>query len=562
MPPGEWTGVLLAPVYSAQEGIYNLGSREREGGTGVSTELQAEVPRNRHVNRGNAGLSWFAIFSPVILLICSLVVFLTYLVPEWRAFLRSDVFVFTNGWDEEIYLSWQGTALLKDMIGFFPMYLNWVLQNIGMSGALQNLLFDTVLPPATALLAYLALRTWNVDSIRAVGYATLFCFGSVLFNANNPYVSDVLGQTRSATVLIMAAWEVYPSILRTPNPEIPFFLVACAVYGYARFQRKWILLLPLPILYYHTAIPYVFVLTMSALYSEIRSRTSATRTGAILIAALVTFCGMALGLICLSYFMGFYQADHPWKQEPYIFSATRRPQLPLGLIALIVLFALARLSNFMKFDNRMLVAVAILAVASLGSVNFHIATGYMLEQKNYYDYGLSIFFSIMAAILIESIRNKGAKTATLAVTLLVIALFSSRSQKIWFDQAMQQSQAFSPYIDKLRVDSLRAIVTDLDAAARIPYSTARLPATPISYPYYIFGIQNQCPAYPGLLNNALAFSKEHLPQDSKALTEISKTATSIEAVRLRHQDSTKLAYSYCREFDFENRNFYFVGRTE
>jgi hypothetical protein len=529
----------------------------------VSTELQTEVPRNRHLNRRNAGLSnWTTAISPLILLICSLVVFLTYLVPEWRAFLGSNVFVFTNGWDEETYLTWQGTAVLKDMIGFFPVYLNWALQNIGMSGALQNLLFDTVLPPATALLTYLALRIWNVDSIRAAGYATLICFGSVLFNANNPYVSDVLGQTRSATVLIMAAWEVYPSILRTPNPEIPFFLVACAVYGYARFQRKWILLLPLPVLYYHTAIPYVFLLAMGGLYGEIRSRTSVTRAAAILMATLVTFCAMSLGLICLSYLMGFYQADHPWKQEGYIFSATRRPQLPLGLIALIVLFALGRFCNLLRFDNRILVAAVILAIASLGSVNFHIATGYMLEQKNYYDYGLSIFFSIMAAILIESLRSKGAKTATLAVTLIVIAVFSSRSQKIWFDQAMQQSQALAPDIARLRSDSLRAIATDMDIAARVAYSTARLPAPPISYLYYLFPLQNQCPEYPGLLNNALAFSKEHLPQGSKALTEIFKTATSIEAVRRRHEDSARLEYSYCRRFDFENRDFYFVGRTE
>jgi hypothetical protein len=271
------------------------------------------------------------------------------------------------------------------------------------------------------------------------------------------------------------------------------------------------------------------------------------------VAAPVSFCAMALGLICLSYLMGFYQADHPWKQEPYIFSATRQPQLPLGLIALIVLLALGRLCNFLRFDNRMLVAVVILAIASLGSVNFHIATGYMLEQKNYYDYGLSIFFSIMAAILIESLRNKGAKTATLAVTLIIIAVFSSRSQKIWFDQAMQQSRALSPDIAKVRADSLRAIFTDMEVAARVAYSTARLPAPPISYLYYVFPIQNQCPAHLGLLNNALAFSREHLLQDSKELIEISQTAALIERVRLRHKNSARLEYSYCREFD---------GRTE
>jgi hypothetical protein len=482
------------------------------------------------------------------------------LIPEWRAFFTSDVFVFANGWDEEFYLSRQGILDVRNIPGQFPLYLNLALHHLGLSGAVQNLIYDAVLPPATAWLVFLTLRLRKIDPIRAAAYATLICFGSVLFNANNPLVSRMLGETRSATVWIMSGWEVYPSILRTPNPEVPFFLVASAVYGFARFNKWWILILPLPLLYYFTAVPYAFLLLLGFSYHQLRSRYFANPAPALLAASALTLVVMATGLVMLSYLMDLYQPGHPWRQDAYIFSETRHPQLPVGLIAMGVLFPLGVFSGFLRIEPRMVVPIAILAIASLGAVNLHIATGFMLSQKNYYDYGLSIFFALLVVIAIESIRFNVARCAALAGTLVVIALFSYRSQLHWSRNGALLGREMAPSIERLRLDPVHAIIPKIELSAHVAFSTPLLLSPPFSYLNYYQGMIDQCALLPKLVTNALDFAKERLPADSKELAELLKSAETIERIRKRYQSATpKPDQSYCRDAGLENKDFYFAG---
>jgi hypothetical protein len=505
---------------------------------------------------------WSEVILPLALLICSLAIFLTYLIPEWRAFFTSDAFVFANGWDEEFYLSRQGILALRNNPGYFPLYLNLALQYLGLSGAIQNLIFDTILPPATAWLVFLTLRLRNVDPARAASYATLICFGSVLFNANNPLVSRMLGETRSATVWIMSGWEVYASILRTPNPEVPFFLVASAVYGYARFNKWWILILPLPVLYYHTAVPYAFLLLLCFSYRQIRSRYFVHPAFALLAASAVTFVVMGSGLVMLSYLKGLYQPGHPWRQEDILADA-RHPQLPVGLIAMGILFPLGVSTRLLRIDPRRMVPIAILGIASLGSVNLHIITGFMLSQKNYYDYGLSILFALLVVIGVESIRFNIAKSTILTGTLIVIALLSYRSQQIWFRNGVLLAQEMSPAIERLRRDPMHAIIPKIELSAHVAFSTPLLLSPPFSYLYYYVGMSDQCASFGGLVKSALAFAKANLPADSKELADVSRSAVLIEAAINGYQTTkTKVDYAYCREAGFENRGFYIVGSAK
>src|SRR5260221_8644064 len=214
----------------------------------------------------------FGTIMALLLFVTSALVFLTYLVPQWYSFATSKVFVFANAWDEETYLSWQGGEGIKNTPGYYSLYLFGFMQKLGISGAVQNLICDTVLPPTTAYMVYLSIRRLNLPAATALALAVLICFGSVLFNAANPLISLQLGDTRSATVWFMSPWEVYPSILRTPNPEVPFFLISIAVYAYMRLGKWWLLFLPLPVLYYYTAVAYTFVLLVSFTYAQLRFR--------------------------------------------------------------------------------------------------------------------------------------------------------------------------------------------------------------------------------------------------------------------------------------------------
>jgi len=67
----------------------------------------------------------------ILLLASSASVFLTYLIPQWYSFFTSKAFVFTNGWDEEWYLSWQGVLALKGAVGTYSLYLSWLMHVLG-----------------------------------------------------------------------------------------------------------------------------------------------------------------------------------------------------------------------------------------------------------------------------------------------------------------------------------------------------------------------------------------------------------------------------------------------
>ncbi len=405
----------------------------------------------------------YRIVTSVLLLTVAAAVFLTYLIPQWYSFFSSKVFVFTNGWDEEYYLSWQGVEGIKNSISYLSLHLSWLMHRLGVSGAVQNLFLDTLLPPATAFLAWLSIRKYGTPGAVAAGYAVLICFGSVLFNANNPFISSLLGETRTSTIVFMMGWEVYPSILRTPNPEISFFLISLAIYGYVRFERWWLLLLPFPLLYYYSAVSYAFVLLTSFIYVQLRSRSAFGVRTAALGAAFSTFVAMGIGVIGLSFVMGLYQPQNPLRSDPFVFSETRWPQFPVGTLILTAVFTAGIRAKLLELESEWIVPLLVLAAASVGAVNLHLFTGFMVAQKNYYDYGLSVIFSIALVIAIQSIRWEVARNLVLVAVLIWVSALCYKSQKIWLGQATKYGAEIAPGIERIREDPLRAIIPDWSA---------------------------------------------------------------------------------------------------
>jgi hypothetical protein len=489
----------------------------------------------------------------VLLLATSASVFLTYLIPQWYSFFASKAFVFTNGWDEEFYLSWQGVLPLKGTVGTYSLYLSWLMHMMGISGSVQNLLLDTLLPPLTALLVYLSLRRCNLPVVMATGYAVLICFGSVLFNANNPLISAQLGQTRTATVWFMSAWEVYPTILRTPNPEISFFLIAAAVYAYSRFGKWWILLLPFPLLYFFTATAYGFVLVASFTYVQVRLRLHAGWRAAVIYAGLLAFVAAGLGLLALSFVMGLYQPDNSIRNTAYLFSETRMVQFPVGTIVLVALFALGIPAGLLRLERRWIAPLLILGMASIGAVNLHLFTGFMMSQKNYYDYGLSVIFPIVLVIAIQAIRWEVARSLALVAVLIWVSTLCYQSQKIWLGQATKYGAEIAPGIERLRKDPLRAIIPDWSAAGRAAYSTPRM-ISPISYVYWYAIVQ--CAGFHDWAINAVEFQKKHIA-DSRELAESLDVADKIFAAE-KARPKPAADFAYCAGLDLRSKEFYVI----
>ncbi len=324
-----------------------------------------------------------------------------------------------------------------------------------------------------------------------------------------------------------------------------------------RLQKWWILLLPLPLLYYPTAVPYAFLLLLMFTYRQIRSRYQTSPARALLAGSAITFVVAGIGLVGLSYLMGLYQPDNYFRAIAYLFSETRRPQVPVALIALAVLLALGLLCRIGRLEPPMIIAIAILAIAAVGSVNLHLVTGFMLSQKNYYDYGLSVLLAVIAVVQIDSLRHPLLKNATLLAVLAAITLYSSRSQAIWYDRAIELSQELSPDIEKVRRDPLRAVFFKTEDAANVAYSTARL-LGPISNLYSTREYATQCGGYVRLAKDAITLVKQRFPEKEKQLVRFFNSAAVMEWSGRTNKKSIP-DYSYCRNVDLENRDFYLVG---
>ncbi|MBP8168083.1 MAG: hypothetical protein KAX99_00320 [Azonexus sp.] len=487
--------------------------------------------------------------------ILSWVILIAVLVPEWWVFFKSEAFVFVNGWDEETYLSWQGVLGAKDSPGYYSLYLYWVLHQIGFSGAVQNLISDTIFFPLTLYLVFLSLKRINFGADRALAYAMLICLSSVLFNYANPLVSYLLGPY-DGSAIFMAGHEYYPTILRTPNPQVSYFLLALAVYGFLRLRQAWILLVPLPFLYFHVAVPYVFLLGLVAaqwiVVTKFRSTSSPGRT---VLVSLTIFLTFSLGLTLLFLLGGLYRPDNVIRQSSHLLFETRRPQIPLVLMllwffgALIIFFKWARPSKFQG------AALGWLAMAALASVNVHIVAGFMFSQKNYYDYGVSVLLSLGLVVMIEMLANEKVRYWVVLVTLLLVGYTTFQSQHRYAKYAVSMSARIAPILEEVRKDPLHSIIPSLDVSSMVAYSTPKLLAPPFSYLYYFGFIARQCSEFELLLDNAVAYAESELQNQPEQLKELMKTASNIERGRQEAGTMPYLERDYCHANFDHKKNF-------
>lgn len=488
----------------------------------------------------------------------ALMVLLAYLLPEWAAFARSEVFVFVNGWDEETYLSWQGVLGAQNDPGYFVLHGYRLLHEAGLSGAVQNLLSDTIFPLLTVLLVMQSFRRLGVEAVRAFAYAVLVLFSSTLFNYANPVVKGLLGEY-DGTAFLMAGWELYPSILRTPNPQVSYFLLALAVYAWLRWRRFWLLLLPLPLLYYFVAVPYAFLLAMAVALPLARRRLNLAGGWALVATGWSVYLLMACGAVGLFMLAGYYAPGNSLAENPWVFARTRMPQLPLGLLfilpAVLALWRAGLLDPGRGLGKNLLM----LMLAAAASVNLHVVTGFMLSQKNYYDYGLSILFGLMLVVVLEWVRNRRLADWTLAGLLFIAAIPTLFSHVYFYQRATAISAKAAPLINSVRLDPLHAVIPDLEVSSRMAYSTARLLAPPFSYQYYFPFIEKQCLYYPELLLAGLSQARQTLAAREDALGSLESTFANIARGQAGARAMPYKTAPYCSPEAYRTQGFRLLG---
>lgn len=488
----------------------------------------------------------------VLAFLLCLCVFAAYLAPEWLALFKTWPYAYQNGWDEYVYLSWQGALGARNIPGYFPLYLVVALHKLGMSGAIQNLIFDTLLPPLTAYFVFRSLRMIGVDRHHAWPYSVIICFASVLFNYSNPLLTEHISKYDSAPTF-MAGWENYPSILRTPSPEVSYLLIAAAVFAFLKYRRKWILLTPLPLLYYYVAVPYCILLG-GAMLATLTNAIAMRPAIRIALSSLVAFAlaGIVAGI--LSHHMGDYAAALRNSAATYL--ETRKFQWPIAALACGGFFVVIKIGRIADRDARLTHWMIWLLAAMFATGNLQLITGVMISQKNYYDYGISALAGVACALALQTIANDLVKTLATVVVLAAIAYLTTNSQLFWYDYSAQLAQKAEPITDEVRKDPQHAVVSNWMVSSIIAYATPRMVAPPLSFQNVYPFVERQCDLNPQLVDGALAFARARLGAEDPAF----KSLRDMREMGRRFSELAKAQpyknRAYCESARYQPSNFF------
>ena len=435
--------------------------------------------------------------------------FLSYMVPQAYAFLVSDQFIYVNGWDEETYLSYQMAMGVRNTPGYFCLYLSTFLHNIGFSGAVQNLLFDFFLIPLTFLFVYKTFRVSGIGKEDSGFSSLLILFSSVLCNYANPWVKSVYGLPHKNT-LVMPGWEFYPSILRSPEPQISYFLVSLTIYLFFKFKKQIVLLFPLPVLYYFVFIPYLFFVLLFLLKNYLNPAKS------LFINIIVVFVSyVSVSFFVYSVFMFLSDGLVPVRLSN-LFIETNTPLIPLaGLLAVLFYVPCFWISCFKKrtYAIKKLNIDCLVLLLSLFLVpNIHVLTGFSLSVKNYFDYSIPPVFGLFLSLIFilygnySEKRKKYAQNIALAIVFILVAKsqgfsFERMQYNVYIGKQVHDKELLSQIIR----DPLHAIVPSLDYSSKINYFSARSLSPVLSYQYRYSSVEKQCNLNAKLVSQAIRY---------------------------------------------------------
>ncbi|MGS2716901.1 hypothetical protein ACVBE9_01900 [Eionea flava] len=473
--------------------------------------------------------------SRCIILFFLLSTFLAYIIPLMAAFFFSDIFMYVNGWDEETYLTLQSAKELLASPGYMASaVVIYALQNVGVSGSMQNLLFDFLLIPGMAVCIFFTAVNLGVSKKRSLVYVLFILFSSVLFNYANPYVVDIYGAQRHITT-IMPGFESYPSVLRSPQPQISYFLVGLAVLAWSRYRNYFWLLLPLPFLYFFVAVGYSFViavLLLPSMFSRYKEKiSSGNLLWNVFIPGALLFSISSLFFVLAAYLFEMISGGGVDILFPTAYKETRAFNIPLAFLGLLP-FVFLIIYKYVKGVSVgkeglifLYVTLSILLIA-----NMHIIAGYTISYKNLHDYSLSLMAGLSLSLFFESVHRhrlvaplfSNVMQFTLLASILICVLYSQGFNfkesrfRIFVGQTISKDE-----LKMVKHDPLRAIVYSRNLSAKLGYAHAKMPILPFAYQYYFL------PYDKTNLDRAMEAVRSYYPEESSQLLFFDKMYESI-----------------------------------
>jgi len=506
-----------------------------------------------------------------VLVLCCTLLFVAYLIPPIYTYFHREYYAYTNAWDEETYLSYQGALGMRNAPGyFFSSYCVLLMHELGISGGAQNFLLDLVVPIFVFLLAVGALSHYGVDKSRSLFCASILVFGSVFFNQSNPLVFWIVSKNLPH---LTSALECYPSILRTPNPQLGYLLIA--LFGFLAVKKKalYLLLIPLPFLYWSLAIPYAFILFSLFLYRKLIPRSL---YGYVLVNLAA---GMVIGGITYLAF-ALVVAYRPGLAETRFASPFHSGLYSITFVASLIMYGVTLVASVLTRQpiGRKYHFVYITLITCLAFIaNVQIFTQVRLDPKNLQDSaGTVIAASILClsafqlsgmlrssmtkrtARVLGLIGNYGVLMAMLFLVLLTRG-FEPRHMRyrIFLNHDIAQHD-----LDQIIRDPLHAIIPWDMTSARMSLIAPKILIPPFSYQYDFPMVNKLCSRNEELVRQAYEYVKNHVDENAALLQAFDHISGNVDdyfsAVIATQHIPYKDNEVVCNQDSYMNNRFFVV----
>ena len=494
----------------------------------------------------------------------------SYLFPLWYSFIKSEIFIYVNAWDEETYLTYQGALGAITSPGYhISSIITLIFQELNISGSIQNLISDTIISILTLYFVYKIFVLYKFTRIDSLALSSLILFSSILFNHANPIVQSIFLREINT---FMVGYEGYLSILRTPEPQLSYFLLSVFLFLFFKTKKKIFLIIPLFITYFYVAIVYFYCLILYFFISKLKFNILT-----IVLGNIFSYIIISIGLIIMDVF--FLQKSEIINFSAYVIS---------NQIVFPIIFFVNILYSFIIYliyyntreDNqKILFLMSLISLLIIFFVsNFQLLTGYMLSYKNYFDYGLSIIIGISTMIFFLSLYNLFGRVV-FVFPLLFILYLSLKSNGFDFEKINYKIWTGYQISDKDREIILNkpesSIILDLDLNSKISYSKAKTIIPLFSYQYIFPFINNQCKGISELHLKAYEQYKNDFPENIENIKYFEKRynfyLNSINQV-MKDNEININDRSYCNKFDNSTKfdfieilpksNFTYIGIGE
>jgi hypothetical protein len=493
--------------------------------------------------------------------------FFVYLVPAAIVFVSRHAFTFTNGWDEESYLSYQGAIGATALPGYVLSWVNVLLHELGLSGAMQNVLLDVVVPVLVFGVSVSVAKRLGASNDASWCLGLVVSLGSILFNSVNPLV-QLLGPIRPE-------WLTIPpdpglAILRTPHPQLSFGLIAVAAMTYVATKRLWVLFIPVPFVYWAVMPAYLYLVLCWTVVQQsgwVSWRRLVILNGAILV--------VAGGLMFAAVRVALWWSPDFRSSRFAEVAAVQEPVLTLQALLGVLFFGLAvpLISRHRHAPQLRAVGMAIVG-ALLFVANLSTFTGIQLNPNSVHAATSPTLVAVLFALLLLvafSQLDAGATLARLGARGLRTAigggLLYLMVMGAGFDPDRLQFRVFAnedlPLEDVRRVqqDPLHALIPHAGLSGKLALTAPRMMMPAFASQYTFSFVYKDC-----VLNEALhveavaAFRTLSLPPGQLREFELHEQYIR-ENIAKFHEQPFRVGTRYCTSATYAPGEFYYIHPT-